>query len=51
MEIEGEHGEEIFEKEDMQTGDYEVKIDSRGTYRVSCEMDDHTGSFWIRPKK
>lgn len=51
MEIEGSHGEEVFEKEDIRTGDYEVKIDSPGTYRVFCEMDDHTGSFWIRPKK
>ncbi len=51
MEIEDERGEEIFEKEDMRTGDYEVRIDSPGTYRISCEMDEHTGSFWIRPKK
>lgn len=51
MEIEDKYGEEIFEEEDIQTGDYEVRIDSPGTYRVSCEMDDHTGSFWIRPKK
>ena len=50
MEIEDGRGQEIFEKEDIRTGDYRVKIDSPGTYRVSCEMDDHTGSFWIRPE-
>lgn len=51
MEIEDKYGEEIFEEEDIRTGDYEVRIDSPGKYRVSCEMDDHTGSFWIRPKE
>ncbi|MEY8523255.1 DUF4097 family beta strand repeat-containing protein [Lachnospiraceae bacterium 38-10] len=51
MEIEDKYGEEIFGEEDIQTGDYEVRIDCPGTYRVSCEMDDHTGSFQISPKK
>ncbi len=50
MEIENERGDEVFEKEDIGTGEYEIKIDTPGTYRVSYEMDDHTGSFWIRPK-
>lgn len=51
LEIEDERGREIFERDEIPTGEYEVKIKDPGTYSVSFEMEDHTGSFWIRPKK
>ena len=51
LEIEDEKGKDIFEKDDIQTGTYEVKIKSAGNYTVSFEAENHTGSFWIRPKE
>lgn len=51
LEIEDDRGKEIFERDDIRTGEYEVKADSPGTYRVYFDCEDHTGSFWIRPKK
>lgn len=51
LEIEDDRGKEIFEKDDIRTGEYEVKIKSSGTYRVSFDCEDHTGSFWISPKE
>ena len=50
LEIESGNGKEIFEKDDIRTGTFEVKADSVGMYKVHFECDDHTGSFWIRPK-
>lgn len=50
LEIESGNGKEIFEKDDIRTGTFEVKADSAGMYKVHFECDDHTGSFWIRPK-
>lgn len=51
LEIEDEHGKEIFDKGDIRTGEYEVKIKSPGIYRVHFDCEDHTGSFWISPKE
>lgn len=51
LEIESGNGKDIFEKDDIQTGTFEVKADSVGMYKVHFECDDHTGSFWIRPKE
>lgn len=51
LEIENERGKEIFEKDDIRTGEYEVIVKQAGTYRVCFDCEDHTGSLWIRPKK
>ena len=51
LEIEDEDGEEVFEKDDIRTGEYEVRLKSSGTYRVYFDCEKHTGSFWISPKK
>ena len=51
LEIENEMGKEIFEKDDIRTGDYEVTVKQAGVYRVSFECENHTGSFWIRPRE
>lgn len=51
LEIESGNGKDIFEKDDIRTGTFEVKADSVGMYKVHFECDDHTGSFWIRPKE
>lgn len=51
MEIEDEKGREVFEEDDIPTGDYEVKFDRAGTYHVTVKMKEHRGSFWITPKK
>lgn len=51
LEIEDDRGKEIFEKDNIRTGEYEVIIKSSGTYRVSFDCEDHTGSFWISPKE
>lgn len=51
LEIESGNGKDIFEKDDIRTGTFEVKADSIGMYKVHFECDDHTGSFWIRPKE
>lgn len=48
MEIENQ--KDIFEKDDIGTGTFEVIADSVGMYTVHVECDNHTGSFWIRPK-
>lgn len=50
LEIEDENGKEIFDKDAIRTGEYEVKIKSPGIYRVYFDCEDHTGSFWISPK-
>lgn len=51
LDIEDDRGKEIFEKDNIRTGEYEVIIKSSGTYRVSFDCEDHTGSFWISPKE
>lgn len=51
LEIENEKEKEIFEKDHIRTGDYEVAVDRAGTYRVCFDCEDHTGSLWIRPKE
>lgn len=51
LEIEDERGEDIFERDELRTGEYEVKIKSAGTYRVYFDCENHTGSFWISPKE
>lgn len=51
LEIKDVRGRKVFDKEDIRTGDYEVKIDSAGIYKVCFEADDHTGSFWIKAKE
>lgn len=51
LEIEDDRGKDVFEKDEIRTGEYEVKIKSPGTYRVHFDCEDHTGSFWISPKK
>ena len=35
LEIEDERGREIFERDEIPTGEYEVKIKDPGTYSVS----------------
>jgi len=50
LEIENERGEEIFEKDDIRTGTYVVNAGSAGIYTVHFDCENHTGSFWIRPK-
>lgn len=51
LEIEDENGKEIFEKDDIRTGEYEVKLKSSGTYRVTFDCENHIGSFWISPRE
>lgn len=51
LEIENDRGKEIFEKDHIRTGEYEVIVKSSGTYSVSFDCEDHTGSFWISPKE
>lgn len=51
LEIEDENGKELFDKDDIRTGEYEVKIKSPGIYSVHVDCEDHTGSFWISPKE
>ncbi len=51
MEIESDDGEKIFSESDIQTENFEVNIDSSGTYKVIIQAKQHTGSFWIEPQK
>ncbi|MCM1123856.1 MAG: hypothetical protein NC416_14840 [Eubacterium sp.] len=51
MEIISSDGEEIFHESDIQTESFEVHINSSGTYKVIMQLKEHTGSFWIEPRK
>jgi len=50
MEIKADDGERIFAESDIQTENFEVSIDSPGTYKVIVQAENHTGSFWIEPQ-
>ncbi len=51
MKIQNDDGEEIFSESDIQTENFEVNINSSGTYKVTIQADKHVGSFWIKPQK
>lgn len=51
MEINSDDGEKIFSESDIQTENFEVKINSSGTYKVTIQAEKHTGSFGIEPQK
>lgn len=51
MEIISSDGEEIFHESDIQTESFEVDINSLGMYTVIVQLKEHTGSFWIEPRK
>ncbi len=51
MEITSGDGEKIFSESDIQTENFEVNINSLGTYKVIIRAKEHTGSFWIEPQK
>jgi len=51
MEIIGEDGKKIFNESNIQTENFEVNINSSGTYKVIIQAKKHTGSFWIEPQK
>ncbi len=51
MKIQNDDGEEIFRESDIQTENFEVNINSSGTYKVIIQADKHVGSFWIEPQK
>ena len=45
IKIEDMDGNVIFEQEEIQSGNYPVKLD--GKYKVRVEFEDHRGSFYI----
>ncbi|MCM1048148.1 MAG: hypothetical protein NC433_06975 [Clostridiales bacterium] len=47
MEITSSDGERIFSASDIQTENFEVTINSSGTYKVIIQAKEHTGSFLI----
>ncbi len=49
MEIMNGDGEKIFSESDIQTENFEVNINSSGTYKVIIQAKEHTGSFWLEP--
>lgn len=51
IEIKNPDGEKIFSESDIQTERFETSVDSSGTYKVVVNAKQHTGSFWITPKK
>lgn len=51
MKIKSDDGEQIFNESDIQTENFEVNINSSGTYKVIIQAEKHTGSFWIEPQK
>lgn len=51
MKIQNDAGEEIFNESDIQTEDFEVNINSPGTYKIIIQAEKHVGSFWIEPQK
>ncbi len=51
MKIQNDDGEEIFSESDIQIENFEVNINSSGTYKVIIQADKHVGSFWIKPQK
>ncbi len=51
MKIQNDDGEEIFSESDIQTENFEVNINSSGTYKVIIQANKHVGSFWIEPQK
>ncbi len=51
MEIQGPDGKCVFDREGIQTGEYEASAPSAGTYTVTVQAEDHTGGFWLSPAK
>lgn len=51
MEIESDDGEKVFSESDIQTENFEIDIDSSGIYKATVQAKEHTGSFWIEPRK
>jgi len=51
MEIISDDGDTIFSESAIQTEEFEVNINSSGTYKVIIQAKEHTGSFWIVPQR
>ncbi len=49
MKIRDSDGKDIFNRKEIQTGEYEASAPSAGTYTVAVHAENHTGSFWIAP--
>lgn len=51
MEITDERGNKLFDETNIETGTFEVNIEEVGTYTVTIQANNHTGSFEIKSKK
>ena len=51
MEIKDSNGNKLFDEKDMKTETFDVNISEAGTYTVTIQANNHTGSFQIAPKK
>lgn len=49
MKIKGPDGKDIFDRKELQTGEYEASAPAAGTYTVTVQAEGHTGGFWISP--
>lgn len=51
MKIQNASGKTYFNKNNLKTEKFYIDIDKTGTYTVTVQSKDHTGSFWLKPKK